>query len=52
MGSSNIAVVIGPNIVRPPEISGSPESFVDYNSIVQLLVDNFEDLYPEVCFLS
>jgi hypothetical protein len=48
MNSSNIAVVIGPNIIRPVDAANSPDSFGDTNTIVQLLVDYVDVLYPEV----
>jgi hypothetical protein len=48
MNASNIAVVIGPNIIRTPENPSSPDSFGDSNTLVQLLVEHFAAIYPEV----
>lgn len=48
MNASNIAVVLGPNIIRAPDDPNSPDSFGDTNTIVQLLVEYYPELYPEV----
>lgn len=48
MNSSNIAVVLGPNIIRAQLDPNSPDSFGDTNTTVQLLVEYYPDLFPEV----
>eukprot|EP00026_Physarum_polycephalum_P001651 Phypoly_transcript_01653.p1 GENE.Phypoly_transcript_01653~~Phypoly_transcript_01653.p1 ORF type:complete len:451 (+),score=75.80 Phypoly_transcript_01653:249-1601(+) len=47
MTPSNLAVVIGPNIIRTPENPSNPESFGGSNIIVQLLIEHFAAIYPE-----
>ena len=51
MSASNLAVVLGPNIIRTPDTPNAPDAFGDTNTTVQFLVENYKDIYPEVWLL-
>ena len=46
MTTSNMATVVGPNLIRPPDSLLTPESFGRINSLAEFLIESFPVLFP------